>query len=35
MLYTTDVGAQPCVMPGTREEAAAKIDAGLRKAPAG
>jgi len=32
VLYITDMDALPCEMPGMREEAAEKIDAGLRKA---
>lgn len=35
MLYITDMDAHPCVMPGVQEEAAEKIDAGLRKTLAG
>jgi len=35
MLYITDMDARAHVMPGMQEEAAEKIDAGLRKALAG
>ena len=35
MLYITDVDAHSRVMPGMQEEAAEKIDAGLRAALAG
>jgi len=35
MLYISNMDAHPCVMPGMQEEAAEKIDAGLRAALAG